>query len=1538
MERPAPHDQEALDSISPSSSSTAAAAAADSFETFEDKKTDKEDEEEEVGGGTRAEAQLLQPIAALALRPVRRAASGQAAASERQAEGREGEEEDRKKKEEEEREEKRIQEELFGDIENEVEEQGRREGVEVKDLKAEKKEVEEKKPEVEDVGGEVKEVEGRRFEEREVEEEEARAPKRARDPAQPTRAEWEAHQANHLPYRSWCRYCVEGRLSNPPHHQKAAGAEEPALPEVHMDYAFVRREGEADTTTILVVKHRQSRAIRCWVVPRKGRWEELAAELATDGLRGFGLPESQKIVLKTDGEEAIVALRGRVAALWPAGAQVQTSPPHEHEANGVIESGVRLGKGLLRVHLLALEGRLRGRLPCSHPAFAWLVSHSSAVLTKNLVGKDGRTPYYRLHGKEVTEESLEFGETLRWRPPRGDSYNVLLEPRWKLGVWLGRHWGGITHYVFDPEAKVVRDVRAVQRVPLDERWDLEAVQAVSAWPRLLQPRRPGEEEEAKIIPEDAPPEVPTPAVERRAPNPVYLKRADFEQYGFTAGCPCCRRLRGGLSVRGFKHTPACRARLEERLREADDVRMAAADRRMTERLVEVTGDLSEGGAEREGERGEGEEGVRREVVEEEGVEVRGGGGEGRSGDAARDRQSGSRLGPAASGSVPLPPSVGGTSAGPAGPADEDAPMDRGGDEEMPDQGAMELGCLGASGRAALSAAQPRSSPGPCGDREEATALSRAPCSRLMSLLRSMPGDLRGVVRDLLELYACNGVPDAKAEDAVAELFSVPRVTAELKRRRARCPGLGLVPGATFDLQQDEHGRAYDVLKREDRDRIRRRIARDKPFLVIGSPPCVDWTFFNETINHQKMTPEEVRRRKVEREIHLRFAVEIYCMQLAGGRHFVHEHPAAASSWNEEVIRDLAAQPGVGAVVAHLCQFGLVTPAAGGGQLPAKKATRFLSSSPEVLAQLGRRCRGEHVHQPLRQSRAAAAAIYPPALCRAFLRGAEAQRRREGRPLPAALEQLQEAGLGIFALRKGGKGEERKRRGKEEKRKGRAERKEEGGGEDLVVDEAALDHEVEDEEEALRTQRPMSDPVRGPARHAAARVYDEYTGDVLPPRLVRAAREEEVSVMEAPEWHVWDVVDEREALRVTGKKPLKGRWVDTNKGDRENPQIRSRWCAKEVATYKTDAFFASTPPLEAMRLIMSEAATTRSGRRGEELKLMLLDAKKAHLHAPAVRPVYVELPPERATPGKCCRLRRCLYGTRDAPQQWERFAARSLEALGFTRGRACATCFYHRDRQLRCLVHGDDFLFSGSDANLDWVKTKLAKDILFKDGGRLGGGANDQKEIRCLNRVLRWTPAGFELEADPRHAEILSSMLGEGATPVKTPGVKEKVVAPRGQTRPASEEDASEYAARVSARSAKVADLQVQIRELADKLRCSEAREEELRQAAARRRASPPPPSPGIKEVRVEARGGQEEDRSQEEASENARREPKTRATRQEDERRGTNIKSEGGDKEETRKPGQERRGEDATERGGEGKEVILKSSMQNVFHRRKMMI
>ena len=57
-----------------------------------------------------------------------------------------------------------------------------------------------------------------------------------------------------------------------------------------MDYAFCRRQEEGQTTPLLVIKHRQSRTVRCWVVPGKGALDAVAAEVAAEGSVASGSP------------------------------------------------------------------------------------------------------------------------------------------------------------------------------------------------------------------------------------------------------------------------------------------------------------------------------------------------------------------------------------------------------------------------------------------------------------------------------------------------------------------------------------------------------------------------------------------------------------------------------------------------------------------------------------------------------------------------------------------------------------------------------------------------------------------------------------------------------------------------------------------------------------------------------------------------------------------------------------------------------------------------------------------------------------------------------------------------------------------------------------------------------------------------------------------------------------------------------------------------------------------------------------------------
>ena len=195
--------------------------------------------------------------------------------------------------------------------------------------------------------------------------------------------------------------------------------------------------------------------------------------------------------------------------------------PGESESNGVTESGVRLFKGLLRVHLASLMRKAEVIFPSEHPVTAWLVEHVSDVLRKYLVGADGHTAYERLFGKQAREEGLEFGEQVLLRKRRAQDMNV--DGRWESGIWLGRRWGSGTHRVH-AHRKVV-DVRAVQRRPAPERWAAAELAAVRATPWRTDPGPATEGEEPVVL-------QPLPRPDGAA---VPAARPDLEyQGGFTS--------------------------------------------------------------------------------------------------------------------------------------------------------------------------------------------------------------------------------------------------------------------------------------------------------------------------------------------------------------------------------------------------------------------------------------------------------------------------------------------------------------------------------------------------------------------------------------------------------------------------------------------------------------------------------------------------------------------------------------------------------------------------------------------------------------------------------------------------------------------------------------------------------------------------------------------------------------------------------------------------------------------------------------------
>ena len=93
----------------------------------------------------------------------------------------------------------------------------------------------------------------------------------------------------------------------------------------------------------------------------------------------------------------------------------------------------------------------------------------------------------------------------------------------------------------------------------------------------------------------------------------------------------------------------------------------------------------------------------------------------------------------------------------------------------------------------------------------------------------------------------------------------------------------------------------------------------------------------------------------------------------------------------------------------------------------------------------------------------------------------------------------------------------------------------------------------------------------------------------------------------------------------GRAPISVRWLEVNKGDGANPNIRSRLVvARKIRPAGQYAIFAPTSLLESLSLIFSMATTKFEGGKGlqpcwdptshNRTQLMMIDIRRAYFNA------------------------------------------------------------------------------------------------------------------------------------------------------------------------------------------------------------------------------------------------------------------------------------------------------------------------------------
>ena len=586
---------------------------------------------------------------------------------------------------------------------------------------------------------------------------------------------------------------------------------------------------------------------------------------------------------------------------------------------------------------------------------------------------------------------------------------------------------------------------------------------------------------------------------------------------------------------------------------------------------------------------------------------------------------------------------------------------------------------------------------------------------------------------------------------ITEVFSPERITA-------LCDKFGLVKGSAMDLQN-----GWDFDQSSHRRLATERIMKEKPVLLIGSPPCTYFSMLQELSKAVQKDNAEWNQRfqanleKAKR--HVKFCCSLYKLQSSSGRYFLHEHPWTARSWKLQCIEEVGNLPGAQKVQTHMCRFGMESHVdkSDGEKGPVMKPTGFLANSWCVAGELDRQCKRDHKHVQLVGGRAAKAAIYPRLLCEAICSGVSQQKMYDANS-KVSTNALTSTQLLSFVIKIDAKKSidevHRPIGGWPEHWLDKFH--ESDGGRDMFG------------EKPQDGQTIWRDEIMGlMVRDGQTSAWDDVSEKYLDPDLVAKARQVELEYFR--KLKVYTHVP-RSHMKETGGKIIGVRWVDVNKGDDTERNYRSRLVGKEFKTNVDDTLYAPTPPLEALRYILSDAATLRlpGGSNEECRQVMVNDVARAYFYATCTRDVYIELPAEdEAGPNVVGKLNLCLYGTRDAAVNWQETLSGHLVSLGFVRSIAFPCVFAHPVRDLLTLVHGDDYVTSGKAKDLDWMQAELEKAYEIKSS-RVGPRAEQQGKV--LNRILQFNGNEWSFEADPRHAEDLARFIvGTSGPLVRTAG-------------------------------------------------------------------------------------------------------------------------------------------------------------------------
>ena len=185
------------------------------------------------------------------------------------------------------------------------------------------------------------------------------------------------------------------------------------IPEVVIDFCFPS-QGDEPCATVIVMRCCATGATDALMIPSKG-YDSWVVRTLVSAIERYG---HAKIILKSDGEPAMRAIR-KALAKHHGGVEIPEEPPTgESQSNGLVEEPGKTIREMVKVYKDQIEANIKKQIDPQDKIMQWMVRWAAMAYNRYKRCSDGKTAYERQKERKCRIESIPFGQKVMYKKVR----------------------------------------------------------------------------------------------------------------------------------------------------------------------------------------------------------------------------------------------------------------------------------------------------------------------------------------------------------------------------------------------------------------------------------------------------------------------------------------------------------------------------------------------------------------------------------------------------------------------------------------------------------------------------------------------------------------------------------------------------------------------------------------------------------------------------------------------------------------------------------------------------------------------------------------------------------------------------------------------------------------------------------------------------------------------------------------------------------------------------------------------------------------